>query len=119
MKAGFWLLIIFWAAPGLVVHAGSKAASLPGGQKADLEKWAIHDETRPLPPVVDPGPVGTSAAAPSDAVILFDRNSFFQNILEILKARLSELGAVKKKIGDKWYWDLNPNYKFGDEIIIE
>jgi len=54
-----------------------------------------------------------------DAIILFDKNSFFQNILEILKARLSELGAIKKKIGDKWYWDLKPNYKFGDEIRIE
>lgn len=54
-----------------------------------------------------------------DAIILFDKNSFFKNILETLRARLLELGAVKKRIGDKWYWDLNPNYKFGDEIIIE
>ena len=54
-----------------------------------------------------------------DAVILFDKNSFFQNILETLRTRLSELGAIKKRVGDKWYWDLNPNYKFGDEISIE
>jgi len=54
-----------------------------------------------------------------DAILLFDKNSFFLNILETLRARLLELGAIKKKIGDKWYWDLKPNYKFGDEIVIE
>jgi hypothetical protein len=72
MRAGFWLFVIFWAVPGLAVTAGSKSASRPEGQKADLEKWAIHDETRPLPPVVDPGPAGAPAAAPSDAIVLFD-----------------------------------------------
>jgi len=41
-------------------------------RRADLEKWAIHDESRPRPPVVDPGPAGPSVPAPSDAVVLFD-----------------------------------------------
>lgn len=36
------------------------------------EKWAIHDPTRPLPPVVDPGPARLPAPAPSDAIVLFD-----------------------------------------------
>jgi hypothetical protein len=72
MRAGFWLFVIFLVVPGLAVTAGSKNASPPEGQKAELEKWAIHDETRPLPPVVDPGPAGPPAAAPSDAVVLFD-----------------------------------------------
>ncbi len=35
--------------------------------------WQIHDETRPHPPVVTPG--ATTAAAPSDAVRLFDGTS--------------------------------------------
>ena len=54
-----------------------------------------------------------------DAIIIFDKDSFFQNILETLRTRLSKLGAKKKKIGDKWYWDLKANYKFGEDIIIE
>jgi hypothetical protein len=33
--------------------------------------WAIHDPNRPLPPVIDPGPAGPPAPAPSDAVVLF------------------------------------------------
>jgi len=38
-------------------------------------KWKIHDRSRPLPPVVDPGTASTQDApgrAPSDAVVLFD-----------------------------------------------
>ena len=35
--------------------------------------WPIHDETRPMARVVDPGPASaTPAAVPSDAVVLFD-----------------------------------------------
>ncbi len=33
-------------------------------------KWAVHDETRPNPPVVTPG--ATDDAPPSDAIVLFD-----------------------------------------------
>jgi hypothetical protein len=39
---------------------------------AGLQKWRIHDEARPLPPVVDPGPAPPSLPAPSDAIVLFD-----------------------------------------------
>lgn len=34
--------------------------------------WPVHDETRPLPPVVDPGPAGGPVPAPPGAVVLFD-----------------------------------------------
>jgi len=44
----------------------------PNARAADLQKWAIHDETRPMPPVVDPGPAGPPAPVPSDAIVLFD-----------------------------------------------
>ena len=36
--------------------------------------WAIHDETRPMSKVVDPGPASaTPAAPPADAIVLFGR----------------------------------------------
>ncbi len=38
-------------------------------------KWKIHDQNRPLPPVVTPGTASTQESAgtpPSDAVVLFD-----------------------------------------------
>ena len=49
------------------------AAQAPGGSRAaELQKWAVHDETRPMPPVVDPGPAGPPAPVPADAIVLFD-----------------------------------------------
>ncbi len=38
----------------------------------EMEKWPIHDESRPMPRVVDPGPAGLPAPVPSDAIVLFD-----------------------------------------------
>lgn len=36
------------------------------------QRWKVHDIDRPNPPVVDPGPAGEPAPAPSDAIVLFD-----------------------------------------------
>ena len=47
------------------------------GQAAE-EKWAIHDMTRPQPPVVHPGPAGPPAPVPSDAIVLFDGRDLSQ-----------------------------------------
>ena len=42
-------------------------------------KWHVHDPNRPKPPVVTPGEhFSHQAAAPSDAVILFDGTDFSQ-----------------------------------------
>jgi len=54
-----------------------------------------------------------------DAVIIYDKDSFFYNILKKLESKLKELGAERIWIGKKWYWKLKKDYKFGDEIIIE
>jgi hypothetical protein len=40
-------------------------------RSAELQKWSIHDETRPMPPVVDPGPASPPAPVPADAIVLF------------------------------------------------
>jgi len=39
---------------------------------AEMQKWGIHDEKRPLPPVVDPGQAGPPSPVPNDAIVLFD-----------------------------------------------
>ncbi len=53
-----------------------------------------------------------------DAVIVYDKNSFFEKILEKLRAKLEELGAERVYIGKKWYWRLKKNYKFGETISL-
>jgi len=49
-----------------------------------------------------------------DARILFDRNGFFEEVLDKLKKRLKELGSKRIWKGNAWYWDLKPDYKPGE-----
>lgn len=63
----FVSVLLIWAVSGY-----SKFGSALLEDPAEQEKWKIHDMNRPLPPVVDPGPVQPPRPAPSDAVILFD-----------------------------------------------
>jgi len=53
-----------------------------------------------------------------DARILVDRNSFFQGKLESLRRRLEELGAKKIRRNEDWYWDLKPDLKLGDSVLL-
>jgi len=54
-----------------------------------------------------------------EAVILYDKNRFLERILTDFKAKLLKLGAKRTFINkEKWYWDLKPDYKFGEEIPI-
>jgi len=54
-----------------------------------------------------------------EAVILYDENRFLERVLTDFKARLLKLGAKRVFIdGENWYWDLKPDYRFGDEIPI-
>jgi len=52
-------------------------------------------------------------------VILQDRNRFLEETLAELKVKLLRLGA-KRIFTDKehWYWDLKPDYKFGENVEV-
>jgi len=41
-------------------------------------QWPVHSMDRPRPPVVQPGPEGLPAAAPGDAIVLFDGSNLAQ-----------------------------------------
>jgi hypothetical protein len=43
-----------------------------------MRKWKIHDPNRPLPPVVDPGPLNLPTPPPGDAQVLFDGKDLSQ-----------------------------------------
>lgn len=49
---------------------------------------------------------------------LFDRNGFFDSVLEDVKKRLDRLGAKRRRLGKIEYWDLKPDYKPGDIFEI-
>ncbi len=50
--------------------------------------------------------------------ILWDKDDFFKKILKNMCARLSRLGAVRRKIGKVEYWDLKPDYRPGEVFEI-
>lgn len=53
-----------------------------------------------------------------EAVLLYDKDDFFRGVLDRLRARMKELGSRKVYVGEKWYWDLKPDIKFGEEFEI-
>jgi len=53
-----------------------------------------------------------------EAVLLFDRNNFFADVLARLRKRLKELGSQRKQLGSIRYWDLKPDFKPGEEIVL-
>lgn len=53
-----------------------------------------------------------------DARILVDQGGFFRGKLEGLRRRLEELGAKKVQRDKDWYWDLKPDLKLGDIVIL-
>jgi len=55
-------------APALTV-----AAQAPSGARAaELQKWGVHDESRPMPPVGRSRAGSPPAPVPADAIVLFD-----------------------------------------------
>jgi len=54
-----------------------------------------------------------------DAVIIYDKDDFFKKVLDRLRRRLEELGAKRVWVGNRWYWILKPNIKFGEVVKIE
>jgi len=54
-----------------------------------------------------------------DGRLLFDRDGFFAAVLEGMRARMRELGSRRVFLPDgSWYWDLQPGFRFGDEVRI-
>lgn len=54
-----------------------------------------------------------------DAVILYDKDGFFSKVIDRLRGRLRELGARRIWVGNRWYWILKPDIKFGEVVNIE
>ncbi|MCS7113692.1 MAG: nucleotidyltransferase domain-containing protein [Candidatus Bathyarchaeota archaeon] len=54
-----------------------------------------------------------------DAIIVYDKDGFFENILMYLRDVLRRLGSKRVWIGRKWYWILKEDFRFGEVITIE
>lgn len=55
----------------------------------------------------------------TDGIIFYDTEDFMKNKIADLKKRLEALGSKKVFLGNgKYYWDLKPDYKFGEVVEI-
>ncbi len=50
--------------------------------------------------------------------ILYDRDEFFKRYLQELQDKLKKLGARKVFYKGGYYWELKPDYKYGDVIEL-
>lgn len=54
-----------------------------------------------------------------EAAILRDEDRFLEKLLLDLKVKLLRRGAKRVFIDkERWYWDLKPDYKFGDTVAV-
>lgn len=78
--------------------------------------WGIHTTLSPIFKT----PEEVAAGSPlfldmvEDARVLYDREGFFVGHMNRLRHRLAELGAKRVWKGNAWYWDLKPDYRYGE-----
>jgi len=53
-----------------------------------------------------------------DAAILYDQGFFFQSVLDRLRKRLQALGARRLQRGKVRYWQLKPDYAWGEIVEL-
>ena len=52
-------------------------------------------------------------------VLLVDRGELFRMVLDDMRARMRALGSRRVLLDDgSWYWDLKPDYRFGEVVEI-
>ena len=113
----------------LLVVASGFPRSLRDRRQELLDLWNPAPARREVPGVtwglVTKSPEEAADHSPlyldmvEDAIILHDRDGFFAGVLDSMRARMRLLGSRRVFLGDgSWYWDLKPDYRFGEVIEI-
>ena len=103
--------------------------SLADRRRPFLEAWERARAARGLPYVewnlVTKTPDEARVRSPlyldlvEDAILILDRHGFFDAVLSGMRARMRELGSRRIHLSDgSWYWDLKPDFRFGDVVEI-
>ena len=85
-----------------------------------LKKSGINSYLSPVIKSVEEASAGSPLFLDmtEDSIILYDRDMFFKNLMDALKKRLGELGAKRVFRANAFFWDLKPDYKPKENIII-
>ena len=103
--------------------------SLADRRQPFLDAWEVARTARDLPSVewnlIVKTPGEARYRSPlyldmvEDAILLLDRGRFFEAVLAGMRERMRELGSRRVHLPDgSWYWDLKPNFRWGDVVEI-
>ena len=53
-----------------------------------------------------------------DAVLVHDRDGFFETVLDAMRRRMAALGSRRVWLRDGWYWILKPDMVWGERVEI-
>jgi len=53
-----------------------------------------------------------------EAVVLYDAQGFFGQVLQRVRERLAALNSQRRQLGRHWYWDLKPEFTPGEVIEL-
>lgn len=113
----------------LLVVADGFPRSLRDRRRPLLESWERIRAARDFPHVtwnlVTKSPEEAKTHSPlyldmvEDGILLLDRAGFFEAVLSRMRARMRALGSRRIQLDDgSWYWDLKPDFRFGDVVEI-
>jgi predicted nucleotidyltransferase len=113
----------------LVLVAHDLPRALVDRRRLFLESWERVRRVRALPHIqwnlIVKSPVEAQTRSPlyldivEEGILVFDRNRFFEVVLAGMRARMRELGSRRVFLPDgTWYWDLKPDFRFGEIVEI-
>jgi hypothetical protein len=105
-------------------RAGRHALIRPIKQAVDRDHAAARGRPAPHLAYIVKTPEEASHHAPlyldmtQDAVLVWDRDGFFADVLDRLRRRMAELGSRRVWLGEGWYWILKPDMQFGERVEL-
>jgi len=113
----------------LVVVAEGLPRSLADRRRPLLEAWERLRAARALPSMqwnlVVKSPAEARFHSPlfldivEDGILLLDRGGLFESVLSAMRERMCALGSRRVYLADgSWYWDLKPDFRFGEVVEI-
>jgi predicted nucleotidyltransferase len=113
----------------VIVVADGLPRSLAERRRPFLQSWERARAVHGLPHVewnlVTKSPDEARVHSPlyldvvEDGVVVLDRGGLLTGVLARMRARMRDLGSRRVYLPDgSWYWDLKPDFRFGDVVEI-
>jgi predicted nucleotidyltransferase len=113
----------------LVIVAEGLPRSLAERRRPFLQAWERARAARGLPHVewnlITKSPEEARVHSPlyldivEEGIVIFDREGLVGAVLAAMRERMRALGSRRIYLADgSWYWDLKPDYRFGEVVEI-